>query len=969
MEPIFKRRSRNDDPHGGGSDYLEPTDDQRHLELLLEAQQIAHIGSWERDLRTNQLWWSDECYRLFGYEPGSIAPSYPLFLNHIHAEDRDRVAQMVAEGVITGQPYTVEFRAIRKDGALRYFQNHCRNYLDERGHLRRTTGTTQDITARQQTKEELQRKTAYLQAVLANLPQGISVFDENLTLRVWNRGFQDVLGLPADLVHEGSHFSDLIRVPAERGEYGPGDPEQHVTHLTTLAARFLPHEVERTRANGRTHITQGQPLYIDGQIAGFVSAYTDITERKHAEERLRRQHDLLQTIIDNIPSGISLIDANLNVIAWNKEFLALLDLPETLFAEGPPTMEKLLRFNAERGEYGSGDTDAIVAAALERSRQATAHHFERTRPDGTVLEVQGTPLPEGGFVSVYTDISARKSSEERLRLADKVFANSPAGILITDENHRILSVNPSFSTMTGMAPAQVLGLAVTHLSSRLTPEDFTLMEETLRLRGNWSGEIETERQDGKPFVAGVTVSRILAPETLHTTHYVWVLTDVTEQKQAEERARHLAHHDILTGLPNRLALLIRLGQTLPEARRRGWNVGLMFIDLDRFKIINDTLGHSVGDDLLREVASRLAGTIRESDMVARLGGDEFVIVLPDISSAPAAANIAGKIITALSHPIQVDKHQLHTSPSIGISLFPADGPDGDTILRNADTAMYHAKAAGRNNYQFYAEEMNQAANERLHLENKLRQAVSRGEFALAFQPQFDARTRRPTGVEALIRWHHPEEGIISPDRFIPVAEETGLIVPIGEWVLAEACREVKAWQDAGLPPLRVAVNLSARQLQRRDFCETVAGALAHSGLAPELLELEITESVVMENPQEAIRILSALHRMGISLAIDDFGTGYSSLAYLKLFPIDHLKIDRSFVRDIETDLNDRAIAMGTIALAHSLGLNVIAEGVESEDQLEILSANGCNEIQGYLLSPPLNPMAAFSFLRSQFAAE
>jgi diguanylate cyclase (GGDEF)-like protein len=395
----------------------------------------------------------------------------------------------------------------------------------------------------------------------------------------------------------------------------------------------------------------------------------------------------------------------------------------------------------------------------------------------------------------------------------------------------------------------------------------------------------------------------------------------------------------------------------------------MFLDLDRFKVINDTLGHQVGDELLREVACRLNSVVRETDFVARLGGDEFVVILPAITQPADAALVATKIIAALSTPVQVDDNDLHTSPSIGISIFPADGPDGDTILKHADTAMYHAKAAGRNNYQFYAPEMNKAAIERLEIERKLRHAIDRNELALCFQPQFKAQSRCPTGVEALLRWHHPVDGLITPDRFIPVAEETGLIVPIGEWVLATACREMKRWIDAGLKPVRMAVNVSARQLRRRDFCETVAGVLAETGLPAELLELEITESSVMENPEEAIEILQRIGAMGVSLAIDDFGTGYSSLAYLKLFPIDHLKIDRSFVRDIEFDLNDRAIAFGTIALAHSLGLNVIAEGVETEDQLELLRFNGCDEVQGYLFSKPLNSAAAFAFLHAQCRPE
>jgi EAL domain-containing protein (putative c-di-GMP-specific phosphodiesterase class I) len=340
-----------------------------------------------------------------------------------------------------------------------------------------------------------------------------------------------------------------------------------------------------------------------------------------------------------------------------------------------------------------------------------------------------------------------------------------------------------------------------------------------------------------------------------------------------------------------------------------------------------------------------------------------------LTDPPAdAAIVANKIIATLSAPIQAEGHELHTSPSIGISLFPNDGPDGDTILKNADTAMYHAKAAGRNNYQFFAAEMNRITADRLDIERKLRHAIARNELTLCFQPQFAANSSQPTGVEALIRWLHPTDGMIAPDRFIPVAEETGIIVEIGEWVLLNACREMKRWIDAGLKPLRMAVNVSARQLRRRDFCETVAGVLAESGLPPELLELEITESSVMENPQEAIVILESLGRMGVTLAIDDFGTGYSSLAYLKLFPIDHLKIDRSFVADIEHDLNDRAIAFGTIALAHSLGLRVIAEGVETDDQLELLRTNGCDEVQGYLFSKPLTGGAAFAFLHARCPA-
>ena len=813
--------------------------------------------------------------------------------------------------------------------------------------------------------DDAKRRFAYLQAVMASMPQGISVFDEHLNLRVWNRGFIEVLDLPADLIRDGVHFSELIRVPAQRGEYGPGDIETHVQRITALALKFEAHRFERTRPSGRTHLVQGEPLFIAGKLAGFITTYTDITERKLAEQQLRERNDLLQTVVDSIPSGISLFNKAMNVELVNREFMRLLDIPDSLLEEKPVNIERFFRFNAERGEYGPGDPEVIVQSLIKRATRREPHHFQRTRPNGKTLEIRGAPLPDGGFVTVYTDITERRMSAEREQLAQKVFDYTPTGIVVTDEAHRIISSNPATTQMTGYEPFELFGLHVFSFLSAGAELGSELHEDQITARGVWSGELNVSKKNGSDFPAGIRVSRVDDPQSGLPAHFIWILADITERKQAEERMRHIAQHDALTGLPNRLSLMMRLAQLLPDARRHHWRVAIMFLDLDRFKVINDTLGHQVGDELLREVACRLSAVVRETDFVARLGGDEFVVILPAIQQPADAAMVATKIINSLSKPIQVDDNDLHTSPSIGISLFPTDGPDGDTILKHADTAMYHAKASGRSNYQFYAPEMNQAATERLDIERKLRHAIDRNELALSFQPQFKAASSQPTGVEALLRWHHPTDGIIPPDRFIPVAEETGIIVQIGEWVLSNACREMKRWIDAGLPPLRVAVNVSARQLRRRDFCDTVATILADTGLPPNLLELELTESSVMENPEEAIELLQKIGAMGVSLAIDDFGTGYSSLAYLKLFPIDHLKIDRSFVRDIEFDLNDRAIAFGTIALAHSLGLNVIAEGVETADQFELLRGNGCDEVQGYLFSKPLTGAAAFAFLHER----
>jgi len=812
--------------------------------------------------------------------------------------------------------------------------------------------------------EDSRLRLAYLQAVVSNLPQGISVFDENLLLRVWNRGFVELLDLPPEIVKEGAHFSDIMRAPAQRGDYGPGDSETQVRRITAQASQFSPQRFERTRPDGRTRLVDSEPLLINGRLAGFITTYTDITERKQAEEELRHQHALLETVVEAIPSAVTLFDKDLNLLLHNREFQRLLELPDSLFAPTPVPIERIFRYNAERGEYGPGDTESIVRALLARARRPVAHQFERTRPNGRTIDVRGVPLDDGSFVTVYTDVSERLASAEREKLAQVVFNHTPAGIIVTDAAHRLLSMNPAVSSMTGQPPGKLLGTSVFDLIK--TEESWTREQllATLGLHGAWRGEVTVRRDTENTFPASLRVNRVEENTGNLPCHYIWIFADITERKEAEARMRHIAQHDSLTGLPNRLALLMRLGQLLPEARRHGWKVGMMFIDLDRFKIINDTLGHQVGDEMLREVACRLSNVVRETDFVARLGGDEFVVILPGINSPADAALVASKIVNALATPIEAEGHELHTSPSIGISLFPDDGPDGDAILKNADTAMYHAKSAGRNNYQFFAADMNQQATERLDIERKLRHAIGRNELALVYQPQFNV-AGQATGVEALLRWHHPVDGMIAPDRFIPVAEETGMIVEIGDWVMLTACRDMKHWIDSGLAPIRVAVNVSARQLRRRDFCETVAGALAESGLPAELLELEITESSVMENPQEAIHILERLGRMGVSLAIDDFGTGYSSLAYLKLFPIDHLKIDRSFVRDIEHDLNDRAIAFGTIALAHSLGLNVIAEGVETGDQLELLRSNGCDEVQGFLFSKPLSSAAAFGFLHGR----
>ena len=428
--------------------------------------------------------------------------------------------------------------------------------------------------------------------------------------------------------------------------------------------------------------------------------------------------------------------------------------------------------------------------------------------------------------------------------------------------------------------------------------------------------------------------------------------DLEERKRVEQSIRHIAHHDALTGLPNRSLFRDRLTHAMAQADRYHQKLAVMFLDLDRFKAINDTLGHNVGDQLLKIAAERLRSCVRDSDTVARLGGDEFTVIVEDIVEDHDAAAVAQKILDTLSQPFNLYGHEVFISVSVGVTLYPSDDENADNLLRNADSAMYRAKEFGRNNFQFYVAEMNIKARERLRLESSLRRALDRNEFMLYYQPRVSLESGRVIGAEALLRWRHPEMGLVPPSEFIPILDETGMIIPVGDWALREACRQNREWQDRGLPPIRVAVNLSVRQFMQKDLADTIVRALEAANLSAEHLEVEITEDLFLEHNQTNIITLARLKNMGIHISIDDFGTGYSSLSYLKRLPIDTLKIEQSFVRDIG-DPDNKAIASAIIAMAASLRLNVLAEGVETDEQLAFLRAQGCNEIQGFSFSHPL----------------
>jgi diguanylate cyclase (GGDEF)-like protein/PAS domain S-box-containing protein len=658
-------------------------------------------------------------------------------------------------------------------------------------------------------------------------------------------------------------------------------------------------------------------------------------------------------LVDHVPSGLVVLDLAGRIQSINCAARDLLGLTAPQRLEGQPLA----------GLVQDAELAACIGEALADPRYHRVRTLALPTPGGaprhlacavyrTLLEGQPMVMVVAEDVTAAIDAQATlRDSEERARLA---FDHAAVGLAhITPAGHW-LRVNRHLADILGYAEAELLRLRV----QDVTPAEDLAQDQLLRGRvvegslPSYSREKRFRHHDGHLVWVNVTVAPTQGPAGVLPNLTV-VVEEISHRKHAEERLRHLANHDPLTGLYNRALLHDRLAQATTYARRSGRHAAVLFIDLDRFKNINDSLGHDAGDSVLVEVARRLSASVRSGDTVARLGGDEFVVVLADVAQEDEIAALARKVLDALTDPYVVGGQELSPAGSIGISVYPRDGDNSAALLGNADAAMYRAKKKGSGNFQFYQPSMNARALERLKLEGGLRRAIERKEFVLHYQPQIDIASGAITGVEALLRWQPPGQAMVLPDDFIPIAEETGLIVPIGEWVLRTACAQQVAWEKAGLGRLRMAVNLSARQFRQQDLHPMVADVLTDTGCAPGMLELEITESVVMDDPEAAAHTLKQLTGMGVQLSIDDFGTGYSSLSYLKRFPIHALKIDRSFVRDIPSDANDAAIATAVIALAHSMKLTVVAEGVETVEQLEFLRALHCDAMQGYLCGRPM----------------
>jgi len=766
----------------------------------------------------------------------------------------------------------------------------------------------------------------------------------------WGMSFADLYGTDASQFFPPDQMEWFLSKDREVFEGGRQIDFEETIWNAKLNENRIGHTIKKP-----IYDAAGRPLYL-------ICITSDITERKRAEESVKVSRDQLNEAQRIAMVGSWTLDLRDNRLAWSDEIYRIFEIDPARFGAS---------YEAFLHAIHPDDRAMVHRAYTESVENGTPYDITHRLlfPDSRIKYVRelcetlyagdGTPVLSRGTVQ---DITKSRLAEEALYLYASAFEHSGEAILISDRNNRIVAVNPAFTRHTGYTIEDLGGENPRVLAAGHTPQEiYQDMWAALHESGYWQGELWDRRQNGESYPKWTAIS-VVRDSKGEVTHHIASFTDISERKAAEEHIYRLAHHDPLTGLLNRFSLESRLEQALLSARREGRQLAVMFLDMDRFKIINDTLGHHAGDQMLVQVAQRLQSAVRESDIVARLGGDEFVVVLSGVENGFGAASIAGKIVHVLGAPYHVANSELHSSPSIGISIFPTDGEDVETLMKNADTAMYHAKDHGRNNYQFFTSALTEIAGERLELERDLRLALAAGQFELHYQPQVCPRNNRIGGVEALMRWRHPQRGLISPVQFVSLAEEAGLIHDLGEWALDQACRQQAAWRARDIQVGCMTVNLSAQQLRTPTLVDRVESIMARHGIREGSLELEITESVAMQNPERAIGQLMALRKLGVNLAIDNFGTGYSSVAYLKLLPIQTIKLDRSFVREIENDENAAAISAATVALAHHLGRRVVAEGVETEAQREFLAARRCDLLQGDLFSKPLPAAEATEFL-------
>jgi diguanylate cyclase (GGDEF)-like protein/PAS domain S-box-containing protein len=997
------------------SDTLRQNEEKLQLFVKHAPAALAMFDREMRYLAVSRRWLDD--YRLPGEEQVmgrshyEVFPEIPEGWKAIHRRG-------LAGEVIRADDERFE----RFDGTLQWLCWEIRPWYTANGSVGGIMIFTEDITERKEIEEALHRTSANLESVFAASTE-VAIIATTLdgTITLFNSGAERMLGYTADEIigrrtPEIFHLASELNGRARESSRVYVPPAQSFDTLLEEArhGRQISNEWTFVRKNGTCLLVSLVVTAIRderGAISGFLGIASDITERKRAEARILNLNRVY-TVLSNINQSIvrlrdmqSLFGEACRIAVEDGGFcMAWIGVPD-------PSGKRLLPAASAglTGDYLAGlqiriDDDqegGPAAQAFREGRYVCCNDIERDpcmRPwrDSALLlgyralismpikvrntvrgiynlyaaqedfftqeEIQLLEELAGdiGFAVEVAEIDAeRRRSEEHLRQAAVVFESTREGVMVTDVDQRIRMVNRAFTQLTGYSESEVIGKKPSLLSSGRHDRNFYAgIWASLNTAGHWQGEIWNRRKSGEVYPELLSISAVKG-DSGKVIGYVGVFADISKLKSTEAELEFLAHHDPLTGLPNRLLLLSRLDHGIRVAKREGRQLALLMIDLDRFKDVNDSFGHLMGDELLQQVSARLIRRLRNADTVTRLGGDEFTLLLEDIAYSEDAGGVANEIIASLGEPWRLSNGaELRISASIGISLFPDHGDSAAVLLQHADAALYQAKSEGRGCFRYFSESLTRAARERIGMESRLRQAISRNEFQVFYQPQVDIATGALIGAEALVRWKHAEEGYISPAKFIPVAEATGLIGPIGEWVLEETCRQGKIWAEAELPALTLAVNVSPHQFLSQNISQTIAKVLAETGFPAERLELELTESALMEREEEAVSTLAYLRAKGIRLAIDDFGTGYSSLAYLKRFPVDVLKIDKSFVDDLPASQDDREIASTIIAIAHTLGLKVLAEGVETPEQLEFLKMQGCDFYQGYLKSPPM-PAADF----------
>ncbi len=884
--------------------------------------------------------------RILGHPPERVLGRY--FVDFARPEDAKDFVRVFKRIRDHKQTINISRALMTEAGEPRHFSMSGAPNLAPDGRVIGMVGMLKDITESIKAEEALKESEERHRAALDASPDPVVIYDREGQATYVNPAFSRVFGWQAEELL-GRQVDFLPE--SERAETA------RQVGRALAGVKVQSFETRRYTKDRRVRdVSISSALYRDreGQVAGIMVTLRDITERKRREQALKKSEASLVRAQKMAHLGNWEMDLQSGELICSDEVFGILGIDRD---QAEVSLEGFL-LSVHRDDRQSVQ-EAIEKAPGIKAPIDLEHRIVRPGGEVRVVHQLGEVVRDQAgralkIVGALQDITVRRRSEEQMRLLARIFENTIEGIMVTDRDGVIQMVNQAFTAITGFGQDEAVGATPSLLSSgRHPPQFYAAMWKEIKASGSWQGELWNRRKSGEAFPVWLTITAI-ADSQGRVSHYVGVFHDITEIKRSEERITHQAYHDALTGLPNRMLFNDRLGVALAHAARNRQGLAIVFLDLDNFKNINDSLGHAAGDLLLQSVAKRLVRWVREEDTVARIGGDEFIMLLQGTDDPDYVVHVASRILESLSEPFRIKEREFYITASIGITLFPHDGRDIETLVSNADIAMYRAKEEGRNKYKLFTPAMNAKLVQRLALETSLRKALTRGEFWVHYQPKVDLVSGRVMGLEALVRWNRPGVGLVRPDDFIPLAEETGLIVPIGEWVLRTACRRTKQWHDAGHSNLQVAVNLSPRQFQQRNLVHMVGSILEETGLPPKALELEVTENVVMFSVEQAIITLRELSRLGVQLSMDDFGRGYSSLYYLKRFPMNALKIDRSFVSDIDVDPDSASIVHTIINMSRSLNLKVVAEGVETAEQLAFLREHQCDQLQGYLFSRPIS---------------